>query len=55
MSSDIGEVLRYRWDDQVELWVCLVVLIFVVLLHVLTRYLVSRSAIAALDDAERRE
>lgn len=55
MSSDPGEILRYRWDDLVELRVCLVVLIFVMLLHVLTRYLVSRSAIAALDADGRNE
>ena len=34
-------------------WVCLVVLGLMVLLHVLTRYLVSRSAIAALDNREQ--
>lgn len=55
MTSDIGEILRYRWDDLAELWVCLAVLAFVTALHVVTRYLVSRSAIAALDDTERKE
>ena len=53
MSSDVKEILMYRWDDQVTLWVCLVVLVLMLLLHVLTRYLVSRSAIAALDNREQ--
>ncbi len=43
---------RLTGDDQVELWVCLVVLVLMILLHVLTRYLVSCSVIAALNDAE---
>jgi len=34
-------------------WVCLVVLVLMILLHVLTRYLVSRGAIAALDNREQ--
>jgi len=34
-------------------WVCLVVLVLMLLLHVLTRYLVSRGAIAALDEKEQ--
>lgn len=53
MSSDVKEILMYRWDDQMTLWVCLVVLVLMLLLHVLTRYLVSRGAIAALDEKEQ--
>lgn len=55
MSTDVKEILKYRWDDQVVLPVCLAVLGLVVALHVLTRYLVSRGAIAALDDREQEE
>ena len=53
MSSDVKEILKYRWDEQVEVWVCLAVLAVVLVLHVLTRYLVSRGAIAALDNREQ--
>jgi len=55
MSSDLKEILKYRWDDQVTWWVCLVVLVLMILLHVLTRYLVSRGAIAAVDYREQEE
>ena len=53
LSADVKEILKYRWDDQVALWVCLAVLAVVLGLHVLTRYLVSRGAIAALDNREQ--
>lgn len=53
ISSDVKEILKYRWDDQVALWVCLAVLVVVVALHVLTRYLVARGAIADLDKKEQ--
>ncbi len=53
MTSDIKEILKYRWDEQVEVWVCLAVLAVVLVLHALTRYLVSRGAIAAVDNREQ--
>ena len=53
MTSDVREILKYRWDEQVELPLCLAVLVVVLVLHVLTRYLVSRGAIAALDNREQ--
>ena len=55
MSTDVKGILKYRWYDQVVLPVCLAVLVLVVTLHVLTRYLVSRSVIAAMGDREQEE
>ena len=52
LTKDRWMLLRYHLPEQVPLWVCLVVLVVMIGLHVLTRYLVSRGTIKAIDEDE---